>query len=39
MYKDFKPNGLPVLIGSLPVDDHAAAVRLIFKHTPDIPLW
>ena len=36
---NFKPNGLPVLIGSLPVDDHAEAVNLIFKHTPEIPLW
>ena len=39
MKTDFKPNGLPVLIGSLPVNDHAEAVRLIFKHTPEIPLW
>jgi hypothetical protein len=39
MKKDFRPNGLPALIGSLPVDDHAEAVRLIFKHTPEIPLW
>ena len=39
MKKDFKPNGLPALIGSLPVEDHAEAVRLIFKHTPEIPLW
>jgi methionine synthase II (cobalamin-independent) len=39
MKNDFKANGLPVLIGSLPVDDHAEAVRLIFEHTPEIPLW
>jgi len=39
MKTDFKPNGLPLLIGSLPVNDHAEAVRLIFKHTPKIPLW
>ncbi len=39
MKKDFKPNALPALIGSLPVDDHDEAVRLIFKHTPEIPLW
>jgi methionine synthase II (cobalamin-independent) len=36
---NFKPNGLPVLIGSLPIDDHIAAVKLVFKYTPEIPLW
>ncbi len=30
---------LPVLIGSLPLEDHEEAVRLILEHTPDIPLW
>ncbi len=35
----FTPNGLPVLIGSLPMKDHAAATALIFAHTPAIPLW
>jgi len=39
MKKDFKPNGLPVLIGSFPVDNHAEAVDLIFEHTPEFPLW
>ena len=39
MIKNFQANGLPVLIGSLPVDDHAEAVKLVFKHTPEIPLW
>lgn len=35
----FKPNCLPVLIGSLPMEDHAAAADLVFAHTPEIPLW
>lgn len=29
----------PVLIGSLPQRDHQEAVDLIFKYTPEIPLW
>ncbi len=39
MGETFRPKGLPVLIGSLPLDDHEAAARLVFRHTPDIPLW
>ncbi len=35
----FQANCLPVLIGSLPVDDHAEAVKIVFKYTPEIPLW
>ncbi|MFU8769162.1 MAG: hypothetical protein ACNA7H_05445 [Desulfotignum sp.] len=35
----FTPNGLPLLIGSLPLDDHTRALDLVFDHTPDIPLW
>ena len=35
----FKPNSLPVLIGSLPLTDHLEAVKLIHEYTPDIPLW
>ncbi len=35
----FKPNSLPVLIGSLPIKDHHEAVELVFKYTPEIPLW
>ncbi len=37
--KDFKPNGLPLLIGSLPMENHKEAVKLVLDHTPDIPLW
>jgi methionine synthase II (cobalamin-independent) len=39
MSTPFVPGCLPVLIGSLPVADHAQAVDLVFQHTPDIPLW
>lgn len=35
----FRGRGLPVLIGSLPVQSHAEGLELIFAHTPDIPLW
>ncbi|BBO84368.1 hypothetical protein DSCO28_49340 [Desulfosarcina ovata subsp. sediminis] len=34
-----RPDGLPMLIGSFPLDDHTAASRLIMDYTPDIPLW
>lgn len=33
------PNLRPALIGSLPMDDHAAATKLIFEQVPEIPLW
>lgn len=39
MTEKFQPGGLPVLIGSLPLSDHGEAVRLVFDHTPEIPLW
>ena len=39
MRTDFKPNGKPALIGSLPMDDHQAAVDLMSEYTPEIPLW
>ncbi|MBB5347786.1 hypothetical protein JWG42_04335 [Desulfoprunum benzoelyticum] len=35
----FTPRALPVLIGSLPLQEHAAAIELIMAHTPEIPLW
>ncbi len=37
--KNFKANGLPLLIGSLPMDSHEEATKLIFNYTPEIPLW
>ncbi len=39
MTVNFKPGGLPAWIGSLPVNDHKTAVRMMMAHTPDIPLW
>ncbi|MFO7714778.1 hypothetical protein [Desulfosarcina sp.] len=33
------PDCLPLLIGSLPMNDHPAASRLIMEFTPSIPLW
>jgi len=29
----------PCLIGSLPLTDYAEAARLVWEHTPEIPLW
>ncbi len=37
--KEFKANGYPLLIGSIPMDDHKAATKLVIDHTPQIPLW
>ncbi|MCK5349137.1 MAG: hypothetical protein KAJ25_07085 [Desulfobacula sp.] len=37
--ENFKANGLPLLIGSLPMRSHKEATRLVLEHTPDIPLW
>ena len=36
---NFKANGLPLLIGSLPMESHEEATKLVLDHTPDIPLW
>ena len=36
---DFKAQTLPTLIGSLPHKDHAEATKMVFKYTPEIPLW
>lgn len=36
---NFKANGFPLLIGSLPMDNHEAATKLVLDHTPEIPLW
>ena len=35
----FYGNGLPVLIGSLPLNSHQKALDWIFEATPEIPLW
>lgn len=39
MTPSLRPGCLPMLIGSIPLDDHAAASRLMMEYTPDIPLW
>ncbi|MCI5133404.1 MAG: hypothetical protein D3904_18295 [Candidatus Electrothrix sp. EH2] len=39
MKNKFTPNGLPVLIGSLPLSDHKEAIERIFAATSEIPLW
>lgn len=39
MPQKFQPDCLPLLIGSLPLDDHREASRLILAYTPKIPLW
>lgn len=36
---DFKPNCLPLLVGSLPMENHLEATKLMLEYTPDIPLW
>ena len=35
----FNPEGLPLLIGSLPLTDHREALELVFKYSYQIPLW
>lgn len=35
----FQPACRPILIGSLPLADHGAAMRLIARHSAEIPLW
>lgn len=39
MSQTLMPDCRPLLIGSLPLDDHAAAARLIMDYSPTIPLW
>lgn len=39
MHTSFKADGRATLIGSLPVADHQEALEIIFKYTPEIPLW
>lgn len=35
----FKANSLPALIGSLPMDNHQEATKLVLAYAPEIPLW
>jgi methionine synthase II (cobalamin-independent) len=39
MATNFRADCLPVLIGSLPLQDHTEGVKLVFEYTPEIPLW
>jgi len=39
MAANFSANGLPLLIGSLPLKNHSEGVKLVFEYTPEIPLW
>ena len=39
MVTNFYPKCLPVLIGSLPLFNHAEGVKWVFEYTPEIPLW
>jgi methionine synthase II (cobalamin-independent) len=39
MAPKFSANGLPLLIGSLPLHSHTRGVELVFEYTPEIPLW
>ena len=39
MDNPFRPEGLPTLIGSLPLTDHVEACELVLEHSPQIPLW
>jgi methionine synthase II (cobalamin-independent) len=35
----FRADGLPLLIGSLPLTDYRRAAELVWRITPEIPLW
>jgi hypothetical protein len=35
----FLPESRALLIGSIPLSDHAEATRLMLDYTPDVPLW
>lgn len=37
--KEFCPGSRALLIGSIPMNDHVEATRLMLEYTPDIPLW
>jgi methionine synthase II (cobalamin-independent) len=39
MAPKFPADGLPLLIGSLPLRDHTESAELVFEYTPEIPLW
>lgn len=39
MPASFQADTMPLLIGSLPLKDHKAALKLVYDYTPEIPLW
>ncbi len=39
MKPNFLPNALPAWIGSLPLQDHDQAIRIMMDYTPEIPIW
>jgi hypothetical protein len=39
MSAPFHPSSLPLLIGSIPMRDHAEATETVLRYTPEIPLW
>ncbi len=39
MTDNFQADCRATLIGSLPLDDHAQALKLVLAHTPEIPIW
>ncbi len=39
MSSRLQPNCHPLLIGSLPLNDHQSASRLIMDYSPAMPLW
>ena len=39
MNAEFEAAGRPILVGSLPLDDHEEAADWVFKFSPQIPLW
>jgi methionine synthase II (cobalamin-independent) len=39
MQSQFQANCHPMLVGSLPLEDHSKAADLVFEHTPAIPSW
>lgn len=39
MTEQFQANGMATMIGSLPLTDHAEAIDLILRYSPEIPFW
>ncbi len=37
--KKLQPKGIPLLIGSLPLEDHERALDMVFEYSPFVPSW